>query len=166
MRLVIHQDFPAHGPDDVAAAYADPGLYAAMADLPFVGTPSLVDHTSAGGVVQLAVRWAVRVDLPAAARLFVDESRLSFVEHTQIGADRRASFRIDPDHYPRLLAFAGTYDIAPGAVSGTRRTVTGDLRVQLGWKGRLVEAEVTRVIASGLRDALGAQVAAVERYLT
>ncbi len=66
MRLVIHQDFAAHGPDDVAAAYADPGLYAAMDDLPFVGRPSLVDHADDGDLVQLAVRWAVRVDLPAA----------------------------------------------------------------------------------------------------
>jgi hypothetical protein len=165
MKLVIHQQFRSHGPDDIAAAYADPGLYGAMHDLPFVGTPSLVDHAIEEEVSRLAVRWAVQVELPAAARVFVDPSRLSFVEHARLTPDGTASFRIEPDHYRRLLAFAGTYRVERGPDTGARRTVAGELRVDLGWKGRLVEGEVTRVIAAGLTDALQAQVAAVERYL-
>jgi hypothetical protein len=165
MKLVIHQEFLSHGPHDVAAAYADPGLYAAMHDLPFVGTPSLVEHVVDGEIARLAVRWAVQVDLPAAARVFVDPSRLSFVEYARLTPDGTASFHVEPDHYRRLLAFAGTYRVERGPDSGARRTVAGELRVDLGWKGRLVEGEVTRVIAAGLTDALQAQVAAVERYL-
>jgi hypothetical protein len=165
MKLVIHQEFRSHGPDDIAAAYADPGLYGAMHDLPFVGTPSLVDHDVEAEVARLAVRWAVQVDLPAAARVFVDPSRLSFVEHARLTPDGTASFHVEPDHYRRLLAFAGTYRVEAGVGQGARRTVAGELRVDLGWKGRLVEGEVTRVIAAGLTDALLAQVAAVERYL-
>lgn len=165
MKLVIHQEFRSHGPDDVAAAYVDPGLYAAMHDLPFVGTPSLVEHVVADEVARLAVRWEVQVDLPAAARVFVDPARLSFVEHARLAPDGTASFHVEPDHYRRLLAFAGTYRVDPGPSGGARRVVAGELRVDLGWKGRLVEGEVTRVIAAGLTDALQAQVAAVERYL-
>ena len=165
MKLVIHQDFRSRRPVEVARVYADPALYGAMHDLPFVGTPSLVEHVVHGGIARLAVRWAVQVELPAAARVFVDASRLSFVEHARMAPDGTASFHVEPDHYGRLLAFAGTYRVEPGPGNGTRRTVEGDLRVDLGWKGRLVEGEVARVIATGLTDALRAQVAAVERYL-
>lgn len=165
MKLVIHQEFREHAPAEVAAAYADPGLYDAMEDLPFVGAPSVLAHEVDREISRLAVRWAVRVQLPAAARLFVDESKLSFVEHVSVGHDGVTSFHVEPDHYRRLLSFGGTAGIEPGPDRGCRRTVAGVLRVDLGWKGRLLEADVTRVIASGLSDALQSQVCAVERYL-
>jgi len=165
VRFELHQDFAAHAPADVAAAYADPGLYGAMVDLPFVGTPTTLRHGLDGAITEVSVRYAVQVELPSAARVFVDPSRLTFVEHVRLAADGNGTFHVEPDHYERLLRFAGTYRVGAGVHGGTRRSVAGDLRVDLGWKGRLVEADVTRVIANGLRDALHAQVAVVERYL-
>ncbi len=165
IKRVIHQEYRSRRPPDVTAVYADPELYGALHDLPFVGTPSLVDHVIEGEIAHLAVRWAVQVELPAAARVFVDASRLSFVEHARMAPDGTASFRVEPDHYGRLLAFAGTYRVEP--VPGTVRVVPSQATCAStsAGKGRLVEGEVGRVIAAGLTDALHAQVAAVERYL-
>lgn len=165
MQLEVHQDFAGLTPEQVAGAYADPGLYGSFEDLPFVGTPEPLGHRHEAEVTSLEVRYAVKVDLPAAAHVFVDPARLTFVEHSQLASDGSGTFHVVPDHYGKLLAFAGSYRLAPHGGAGARRSMVGRLRVDLGWKGKLFEGDVTRAIANGLTRSLHAQVPAVEAYL-
>lgn len=168
MKFTAEQVFTA-STTEVSAAFADPALIATL-DLPFVGRPELVSHQLAddrdaeAGVVTLAVRYLPQLDLPAAARAFVDPGRLGFVEHSRLNPDGSGTFRIAPDHYTKLLQSSGSFEVTPTA-EGCVRTIRTELHVDLGWKGMLFRDQVQDVIARGFQQALAAQVGAVEDFI-
>lgn len=152
-------------PASLIAAYRSRELFEYFSDLPFVGAGEVVTHTGAQTVTN-DTRWDVRLDLPAAARVFVDPDKLSFVEQMTLHNDGTGTFVVTPHHYAKLLRASGTTVIAaePGG-SGSTRTTEGTLKIDLGWKGKLLEGEVERIIANGLTEALHAQIPQVEHYI-
>lgn len=171
MRLHVVQDFGTVDPSSIGDAYRSKDLYASLRDLPFVGSPAVTDYRqgvdstdgSADAVV-VAVQWEVLLELPAVALAFVDPGKLGFVEESELGPTGTGTFRIIPDHYPKLLRGSGETAITQ-AGSNTLRTTSGTLKVDLGWKGKLFEGQVEQAIADGLAKALKAQVPQVLAFV-
>jgi hypothetical protein len=161
VRFTIEQRYAA-APDDVAAAYADPDLYASFADLPRAGRPEVLHHEDDDGTVHLDVRWAFTAHLSAAARAVIDPHRLTWVERSahQV-ADRTVSFHLLPDHYADRFSCRGSYRFDDDGTGGTVRRGEGELRV----KAPLVARAVEGAILDGLKEQLRAEVPFVERYI-
>jgi hypothetical protein len=136
--------------DGVEDALVDPEFIAALARLPKLGHPELLDQTTDGdgAVVQQRVRYEFAGELSPAVTRFVDPNRLSWVEVSRI--DRRAhvtDFEIEPDHYANRLSCRGRFTLAPHG-TGTRRTAEGELSVHIPFVGRKAET----AIVSGLHE--------------
>ena len=163
MRFDLTQRFNA-APDDVAAAFCDPGFYEALAATPGMGDPKLVGREGDGDQVHLKVRYRFTGELSAAARAVLDPAKLVWVEdsHHDLAA-RAVTFRMLPDHYADRFRASGRYWFeAAGQGSGvTLRRAEGDLKV----KAPLVGGAVERAIVSGLRGRMDDEVAVLERYL-
>ena len=160
MRFAIEQRF-ARAADEVARAYADPGLYRALVGLPKLTAPEVVHHAVEGGVVDLQVRYRFGGELSPAARAVIDPDRLSWVEHsTHDLARRRVRFRMVPDHYRDRFRCEGSYRFEDDG-DGCRRLGDAEVRV----KALLVAGAVEGAIVSGLEEHLVDEVPVVERYL-
>lgn len=160
MRFSLQQSYAAD-PDVVAAAYADPSLYATFADLPRAGRPEVLHHEIDDDTVHIDIRWSFTANLSSAARAVIDPARLSWVERSAHRlADRVVTFRMLPDHYAdRFRCDGSSTFVAEG--SGTVRRSQGELRV----KAPLVARAVEGAIVDGLSEQLQAEVALVERFI-
>ena len=162
MHFEIEQRFRAPC-DAVEAAYVDPALFAALAALPKIGRPELLDQTRDGDRVRQRVRYQFTGDVSGAVRRVVDPARLSWVEETVFdGVAHRSDVRIVPDHYHGLLEsrMTITYTPADGG-GGTARRAVGELRVHVP----IVGGKVERAIVSGMREHAEVEQGAVERWL-
>ncbi len=160
MHFDLTQRFAA-APADVADAYTDPDLYAALVSMPKLGSPQVLDRSVADGHVRLRVRYRFVGQLSAAVRAVVDPTKLTWVEesdHDQTA--RSATFVLRPDHYADRLAGHGTYRFAPDG-GGTVRSVAGELSV----RAPLVASSVERAIISGLREHFDAEAPLVDRFV-
>jgi len=148
--------------DRVAAAYADPALYAAFGDLPRAGRPEVVAHEVDGEIVRLDVRWRFTADLSAAARAVIDPDRLTWVERaTHDLARREVTFELVADHYRDRFSCTGGYRFSAAGPDRTTRQSHGDLRI----KALLVGGAVEGAIVDGLKVQLRAEVAVVEAFV-
>ncbi len=149
MRFEAEQAFRAR-PDRVLALYTDPDFYPALAGLPKVSAPDVLEHRVDGDRVLLRVRYAFTAPLPAAATAIIDPAKLTWVDETWFDlATDSASTRLLPDHYPdKMTASAAATFTAEG--DGTRRRIRGELRVRV----LLVGGKVEGAIVSGLREHL------------
>jgi hypothetical protein len=156
----LEQVFAAE-PDAVAAAYADPLLYAAFEALPKMGRPELVGHSRELDVVTLQVRYAFAGELSSAARAVLDPARLTWVERSRHDlAERSVTFTLVADHYADRFTASGRYRfVADG--DGTRRIADGTIKV----KALLVASAVERAIISGLHEQSASEVAVVESFI-
>lgn len=163
MRFELSQRFSA-SPDDVARAFTDPGLYDALAGLPKVGAPELIDLTTDGAVVRMKVRYRFKGNLSSAVKAVIEPSKLTWVDDSRHDLARRSvSFTLLPDYYADRFHASGTYrfDTSPDDDAGTIRRTVGDIKVKV----LLVGGSVERAIVSGLREHQDAEVAIVEKWL-
>lgn len=161
MRFTLETSYAAD-PDAVAAAYAEPALYDAFAELPRAGRPEVVHHDADGDLVRLDVRWRFTAELSAAARAVIDPDRLTWVERsTHDLAARSVTFEMVADHYRDRVSCTGGYRFGDDGPGRTTRRSHGDLRV----KALLVGAAVERAIVEGLEEQLRAEVPVVERFV-
>jgi hypothetical protein len=160
VRFELEQRFSS-GPDDVAAAFADPGLYPLLAELPKLGSPEVLSHEVDGDVVHLEVRYHFAGHLSAAARAVLDPDRLTWVDRsTHDLASRSVTYELIPDEYRDRFRSSGAYRFdADGA--GTLRRASGEVSV----RAPLVARSVERAIVSGLHEHLDEEAALVERFL-
>jgi Protein of unknown function (DUF2505) len=164
MDFSVDQSFAA-GPEAVVRAYASPELYAQLGtagERSKLGHPEVVSHRVDGTTVELAVRYRFVGHLPSAVTAVVDPRRLSWVEHsTHDLAEGIMRFRIEPDHYGDRLQASGQATVVARAGGGSRRTLTGSVRVRVLLAGPRVE----RVMVSGMRDNLAAEAPLVDRII-
>lgn len=150
--------------DAVARAFAEPGLYAALAALPKLGAPEVLERSEDGDIVRMLVRYRFTGELAPAARAVLDPSRLSWVDESEHDLARHhVRFRLVADHYADRFRSSGSYQFSvdPDDPEGTLRTSTGEVKV----KAPFVAGAVERAIVSGLRDHLDDEVAIVEQWL-
>lgn len=160
MRFTIDQRFRG-APDAVAAAYADPALYASFQDLPKMSRPEVLHHERIGDSVLLQIRYRFTGHLSSAARAVLDPARLTWVEHARHDLESRSTtFEMIPDHYADRFTCSGTYRFESDG-TGARRHCEGEIRV----RALLVAGAVEGAIVSGLREHLGEEVAIVDALL-
>ena len=161
MKLLLRTSYDADA-DDVAAAYADPALYAELGDLPMLGGAEIVDHSVKGDVVRLSVRWRFTGELSSAVTAVVDRRRLTWVQEDEHHLDRReVRFRLRPDHYADQLEASGTYRFLPANGGGAERLTEGEIKIRMPLVGRRVEG----ALVSGLEEHLADEVPIVERWI-
>ncbi|HEV7885964.1 MAG TPA: DUF2505 domain-containing protein [Acidimicrobiales bacterium] len=133
----------------VESALTDAAFVEALAGLPNLGSPVLLDHRVDGSLVHQRVRYAFAGDLSPAVTTFVDPAKLTWVEAST--TDRRThatEFEIQPDHYANRLTCSGRFTLAADGDHATRRTAEGDLSVHIPFVGRKAES----AIVDGLRE--------------
>jgi hypothetical protein len=161
VKFAIEQRFAAPA-DEVARAFADPALYAAMVGMPKLTQPEVLHHDVEGDIVHLQVRFRFGGELAPAARAVIDPNRLTWVEHaTHDLATHTARFTMQADHYHDRFRCSGAYRFERVDDSSCRRTGEADLKV----KALLVGSAVEGAIVSGLKEHLVDEVPVVEAFL-
>jgi hypothetical protein len=147
--------------DAVDGALVDPRFLTRMGELPKLGSAEVLDQRRHGDVVHQDVRYLFQADLSAAVTRVVDPSRLTWVERSACNLVTHAtSCEIRPDHYGSMLS--GHYDALIVATnSGSRRTITGEVKVRMP----LVGGKVERAIVSGLEENAAAQATLLDQFL-
>jgi hypothetical protein len=144
-------------PSTAIAAYANPAFYEGRPPRDNISVVEVVTHEQTGNRVVLEVRFKFTGSVSSAVRAVVDPNKMSWVTRTELSLDALTStWRIRPDNYPDRLTGGGSYRFAPGSngPDSTSITVEGELKVHVPIVGRTVE----RVIISGLRSYIGAEV--------
>lgn len=148
----------------VADAFRDPGLYAALAELPNLGTPELLERTVKGDTVRVRVRYRFTGNLSPAVTAVIDPAKLTWVdvsEHHR--ATHRVTFHLEPDHYADRLRCHGWYRFHadPDDPAATLRHSEGDVKVRMP----IVGGSVERAMVSGLEEHLADEVPILETWL-
>ncbi len=141
-------------PARAIAAYSSPSFYESREDIAVLGA---AEH---GGALEVHYRFKGHVS--GAVRRVVDPDKLSWLTRMSVMKDElRCMWDIVPDHYPDRLSSNGryTFDTQEG---GTLVSVDGELNVRVPLVGRSVE----RVIVSGLRSYIEAEVASIPAFVS
>jgi hypothetical protein len=147
----------------VEPVLVDPDFVAAMAKLPKLGRPQLLDRTEDGDTVRMRVRYAFVGELSSAVRRVVDPARLTWVQdQTTDRRTHRTRFTILPDHYASLLRCDGESTLRTDGGTGSVRTTDG----QIGVSVPLVGGKVERAIVSGLEEYAEAEEDLVRDWLS
>ena len=142
-------------PDQVVAAFTDPERFEVEHQVPEVGAPHVLQRRSRKGTVELRLRYHYVGSLSPAARRVLDPDKLTWVQELTVrAAERRAEFRMVPDHYPDRLHCQGQFlfDELDGGAS-TLQVMEGELVVSFPLVGPVVE----RGLLSGMRRYLAAE---------
>lgn len=154
------QDFAA-APRDVVDTFVDPDFWGALDGLSATSVPEVLDIRRHGDLVTVELRYRLIVALPREAARFIDTSNVSWVEVSDWNLRTATSqTRFVPDQAGRLLVASAVTSLTPFG-DGTRRSISGDLRVRIPLLGSKVE----RAIIGGVGDHLEEQVPAVDRFV-
>jgi hypothetical protein len=148
--------------DRVEAALVDPRFYEALASMPNIGDPDVLECTARDGEVLLRVRYAFTGELAAPARRVLDPAKLTWVVESKVNRSTfTTAFRMLPDYYANRLTCGGSYTLVPNGDNGTIQRMEGDLRVNYPVVGRLAE----RGIFLGLKENVAQEAAIIERWV-
>jgi hypothetical protein len=159
MRFSIDQNV-AVAPEVAIAAYGNPAFYEGRPERDNISVLEVVRHEDTGARVLIEVRFKFSGSVSSAVRAIVDPHKMVWITRTEILVDeQRTTWKVLPDHYPDRLTSQGTYQFTPGpgGSDSTLVKVEGDLKVHVPIVGRTVE----RVIVSGLRSYIGAEVKSI-----
>ena len=162
VKFTLEQRYAADA-DAVAAAYADPALYAAFGDLPRAGRPEVLRHErSTAAPCDLDVRWKFTGELSSAARAVIDPDRLTWVRASVHDlAARTVTFRMVADHYADRFSCSG---LVP--VRGARRSTHPPVhRGRPADQGAPRRPAVESAIVTGSRSSSAPRSPIVERFL-
>jgi len=160
MDFSLTQDIPAPI-DTVDAALIDPDFLARMAELPKLGSATVLSQERAGEVMYQQVRYLFQAELSSAVTRVVDPAKLTWVEDSTCDlAAHRTSCVIRPDNYADRLSGSYEAQLEPHD-GGTRRILTGRIKV----KFPLVGGKVEKAIVSGLSENADAQTTILAEYL-
>jgi len=162
VKISIDQNV-AVSPEVALAAYGNPAFYEGREPRDNISVIEVVSHEKTASGVLIQVRFNFSGNVSSAVRAVIDPKKMSWVTRTAVLTnERRTKFEVLPDHYPDRLTCSGGFRFAEGA-GGPDTTVIkveGDLKVRV----LLVGGTVERVIVSGLRSYLGAEVAGLPEF--
>jgi hypothetical protein len=148
--------------EEVIGLYCDPDFYPLLDGVGKIGDPEVLERHVDGERVTLHVRFRFTADLPSAALAIVRPEKLTWVEQTTFDLDAQTSVtRIAPDHYPDRLQASARSTFVDLDDGGSRRDVTGTLKVH----ALLVGGQVERAIVSGMEEHLADERAIANRRL-
>ena len=161
MRFSVDQPIAAPT-ESVEEALVDPRFYEALATMPNIGEPEVLECTARDSEVILRVRYAFTGDLAAPARRVLDPAKLTWVvESTVDRSTRTTAFRMLPDHYADRLECGGSYTLVASGADATIQQMEGNLRVNYPVVGRLAE----RGIVLGLKEHVAQEAHVIERWV-
>jgi len=147
---------------EVLEALGDPAFYDALAAMPNLGRPQLLERSDAGGRLHLKVRFSFTGELSPAVRAVVKPEKLTWVADTTIDRETCVvSFVVVPDHYPDRLSGSVT-ECLEDEDGITRRVTQGTVSVHVPFLGRSAEPALIR----GFRHHLEAEAGLLEEWLT
>jgi hypothetical protein len=149
-------------PDVAVRAYGNPAFYEGRPDKDNISIVEVVKHEDNGSRVLIEVRFQFKGSVSSAVRAVIDPSKMSWITRTELRIDERtSSWKVLPDHYPDRVSSSGQFTFAPGTGPDSATIkAEGELKVHVPIVGRTVE----RVIVSGLRSYLGAEVATLPDF--
>ena len=161
MRFEIVQTLTASAAD-VDGALVDPTFLIRMAELPKLGSAEVLEQHQDGDVVHQDVRYLFQAELSRAVTRVVDPARMTWIERSVCDLSRHeTTCEILPDHYAGLLT--GRYrSVVVEQGSGSRRTISGELKVKMPFVGGKVEG----AIVGGLTENAAAQVGLIEAWIS
>jgi hypothetical protein len=160
VRFVVDQPIAAPF-DRVEQALVDPAYYRALAAMPNIGEPEVLELAERGGRVDLRVRFAYTADLSGPARRVLDPTKLTWVVESTVDlASHKTTFRMVPDYYRDRIECHGVYTLQPNGPQATIQHIEGDLLVHYPIIGKLAE----RSIVTGLKDHMAQEAAVLERW--
>jgi hypothetical protein len=141
-------------------AFLDPDFYAALADVPNLKAPEILEMEDRGEEVHFRVRYAFDGHLPPAARRVLDPDKITWVNDSVFRRSEHVTeFRMVPEYYENRLTCQGRYRFEAKGPEETEQILEGDLIVRYPIVGPLVE----RAIISGMRQHLGDEARVIER---
>jgi hypothetical protein len=150
-------------PDVAVAAYGNPAFYEGRPPRDNISVTEVVSHNDTGSQVLIEVRFKFSGSVNSAVRAVVDPSKMSWITRTTIQpSEHRTTFDVLSDNYPDRLSCHGTFHFTDGAAGPDSSVINveGELKVHVPIVGRTVE----RVIVSGLRNYLAAEVAGLPDF--
>lgn len=154
-----------HAPiEAVEAALVDPDFLAALAKLPKLGRPVLLEQRPMGDRVFQRVRYDFAGDLSSTVKTFIDPARLSWVEEsTQDRQTHLTDIAIVPDYYSSIFECFGIIRLEVDDTDGmTVRTAAGEVNVRVPLFGGKAEA----AIISGLREHADLEAEMLDKWVT
>lgn len=147
--------------DKILEAYCDPSFYEALASMPKLGRPELLERVVEHDAVRLKVRFAFTGEVSAAVRAVVDPEKLTWVTDTIVRpATGTIAFVVVPDHYPDRMTASGIDRFVDEGVV-TRRLTTREVRVRVP----IVGSSAERGIVNGYREHLAGEAELLEEWL-
>jgi hypothetical protein len=146
----------------VEEALVDPRFYEALATMPNIGEPDVLECTASDGEMRVRVRYAFTGELAAPARRVLDPAKLTWiVDSTVDRTTHTTTFCMLPDHYRDRLECEGSYALVAEGPDSTIQRMVGDLRVNYPIVGRLAE----RGIVLGLKEHVAQEAHVIERWV-
>lgn len=125
-----------------------------------VQAPELLDVSTSGHVLALRVRYAFAGQLSGAARMAVDEEKLTWVIETHLDLQtHRARLDVIPDHYDDLLRCEAEVVFEEHGAQ-TIELFEGSLNVSVPFFGGTIE----QAIVEGLKDHVAMEAAALASF--
>jgi hypothetical protein len=149
--------------EEVEEALVDPRFLEALAKLPKLGRPELLEQRNMGDRIFQRVRYDFAGDLSSTVKAFIDPAKLSWVEEsTQDRRTHRTDIEIVPDFYTSMFTCSGIITlVADRATSTSRRTASGEVVVRVP----LVGSKAETAIISGLREHADLEAEVLDRWI-
>ena len=150
-------------PEAAVSAYGNPAFYQGRLTRDNISVIEVVSHEDRGSRLLIEVRFQFTGSVSSAVRAVVDPAKMSWVTRTEVLVEeRRTKWVVLPDNYPDRLSGSGGFRFASGATGPDSAVVTaeGELKVHVPLIGRSVE----RVIVSGLRSYIAAEVSSLPDF--
>lgn len=148
--------------DAVEEALVNSDFLARMAELPKLGSADVLLNARDGDSVKLLVRYLFQAELSASVTRFVDPSRLTWVEGSEVDLARHhTTCDIKPDNYANLLSGSYEAQIDPSG-AGCVRTIKGTIKVHVP----LVGGKAEKAIIGGLTENADAQTTLLTEFIS
>jgi len=145
----------------VLGAMVDPAYYRALATIPDLGRPQLLECSEQGERVLVRVRYAYTGSVSPALSAVVTAEKLTWVTESTVDVGSASvTFSVVPDHYPDRLAASGNQRFSE-AGDATHRLTEGTVRVHIPFLGRSAE----RAVVSGFARHLDAEAVLLAEWL-
>ena len=160
MRFTVDQPIAAPR-DRVEQALVASAYYQALAAMPNIGEPEVLERVDRRGRVDLRVRYHYTAELTGPARRVLDPATLTWVVESNADlASHSTTFRMVPDHYGDRIECHGSYTLRPNGPDATIQHAECELRVHYPVIGKLAE----RSIVTGLKDHMAQEAAVLAQW--
>jgi hypothetical protein len=154
MDFQFHHSVPAD-PEEVAEVLLDRKFQASLSQLEGLRQRKVLSQKKEGDVIHRRIRCVLDVKVTGVAKKFLGDGDAAWVEHATWHPDEMLwRWEVEPEVGGDLLEASGTIELQP-AKKGTKRLVTGKIKVRVPVYGSRVEGWVVEGLKSAYEDEAG-----------